>query len=137
MTAIDPSLIPDGTTVEVRGRYVPSDPGLCPHTFVYPLTVTSAACVCHVVINAATSWLVTPWQALTYDLMVSVSWEYAPAGEAIEVTTSAGNTTSFTPSTLSGNQTVNFTGIAADGANNINVDAGFVTTTGWCFYGHL
>jgi hypothetical protein len=129
VTVLDPSLITNGTTVQVIGRYMPTNTAYCPHTFVYNVTVTSAACPCGVTINSVTPSTCDPFLGATYSLSVNVHWENAPTGEAINITTTNGATASFTPSTPSGTQTVMITGLASNGVQNIGVTAQFATTT--------
>ncbi|MBC6993971.1 SdrD B-like domain-containing protein [Neolewinella lacunae] len=46
ITEIDADAYPDGTILLIRGRYVPSDPQYCPHTFVYEVEILTSACPC-------------------------------------------------------------------------------------------
>ncbi len=128
VTSLDPSVMFNNTTVQVRGRYVPADPMLCPHTFVYNVSINNAACPCELTINSATASVCDPLTN-TYTLTVNISYDNAPTGENILVATSTGASMSFTPVSTSGSETFVLTGLVSNATAGIDVFAKYATTT--------
>jgi hypothetical protein len=130
VTELNPALMSNNSTVEVIGRYVPTNAAYCPHTFVYYIDISSAACPCGITVNAVTPTTCNPTAGGTYNLTVNVTYTYPPAGESIVIMTSGGATGTFSPTHPNGgSESFVLTGLPSTGIANNAVTAHFATTT--------
>ncbi|MEL7377881.1 MAG: SdrD B-like domain-containing protein, partial [Bacteroidota bacterium] len=83
---------------------------------------------CSITVNSATA---SDCESATnaYTLDVSITYNAAPMGESIIITTDNGASQSFMPSGTMGMQTFTLTGLTSDGMSNIDVTATFASTT--------